>query len=663
MPKIIMIVDDDKSAVAVQREYLEEVYQVIIATSAESAITRLNKVVPNLILLDYRMPGMNGVEMLDSLQANPRTKEIPVIIVTSAHDAKTEKACFEHGAADFITKPFVGSVLLERVKRIIEFWELRGELSKQVDKKTKEVDNVIIESVKAIANTIDAKDAYTKGHSERVAEFAAMIAQELGWDKERIRELYNMALLHDIGKIGIPDSILNKPGRLSNSEFGIIKQHTVTGGFILEGINNLKDAQLVAKYHHERYDGTGYPDGLKGEQIPMAARVIAVADAFDAMTSNRVYRKKLQWDYVMEELRRGKGTQFDPKAVTAFIQILEREPQFQDEKEAQQKEGFAERLMPEILNRQQNMEHLKETHDPVSKLYKNSYGIKLIENLPASEEWSYCMVDIEHFKKLNLVYGRIQGDYVLQLMAEVIQKYLSEDEIAYRINGSKFGICLRHRTREEVEVFAKGIIQDFLAKKEQIPIMEICDVSVGIAMTITEGKNFQQILRDADCALYYASNKTKDKYAFFTGHVTQQNGLDLAMERLTAALFSQEERERLHAVTNPILIEKIDEVAGYVEKCGSCSLIIFQLFTVKEPEEYDKVSASVNNLELAVIANAHEEDDGMHFGSSRYLLMTPEKSKEELQNLIERISRQYYRLDNSSMFELEYGLVQRVTKE
>ena len=189
--------------------------------------------------------------------------------------------------------------------------------------KNDQINRMTFETIEAIASTIDAKDEYTKGHSNRVAEYSVIIARELGIGEEKLSDIRYIALLHDIGKIGVPDSILKKKGRLSDEEYEEMKHHTVAGEMILSGVETIPDLMVGAKYHHERFDGKGYPSGLKGDEIPFIARVIAVADAYDAMTTDRVYRKRLPAEVVMGELEKGKGTQFDPKVVQVFIAYLE----------------------------------------------------------------------------------------------------------------------------------------------------------------------------------------------------------------------------------------------------------------------------------------------------------------------------------------------------
>jgi HD-GYP domain-containing protein (c-di-GMP phosphodiesterase class II) len=186
-----------------------------------------------------------------------------------------------------------------------------------------ERDNEIInESIETFTGFIDAKDPYTNGHSKRVAIYTRLIAEKLGFSGEELDRIYYIALLHDCGKIGVPDNILGKPGRLTDEEFQIIKSHTVRGGEILSRFKSLENAHEGALYHHERYDGNGYPQGLKGEEIPLIARMICVADSFDAMNSNRVYRKKISSEYIIDELKKNSGTQFDPKIANIMLELI-----------------------------------------------------------------------------------------------------------------------------------------------------------------------------------------------------------------------------------------------------------------------------------------------------------------------------------------------------
>jgi len=276
------------------------------------------------------MPGVDGFEVMDELQKNPETSQIPVVLLTGDSDREVEISGFEKGAQDFIVKPFVADVMLHRVSRILELSRLQKDLQKEVEKQTRkaeerrrQVERLSDQIIRALAETIDAKDTYTNGHSLRVAEYSVEIAKRAGMTPEEQEHIYYMGMLHDIGKIGIPDSIITKSSSLSEKEYYVTRKHPEIGAEILENISEIPDLGVGARWHHERYDGTGYPDGLKGPEIPEAARIIAVADAYDAMASKRSYRDVLPQEDVYEEIRKGKGTQFDPVFADIMLQMMD----------------------------------------------------------------------------------------------------------------------------------------------------------------------------------------------------------------------------------------------------------------------------------------------------------------------------------------------------
>ncbi len=278
---------------------------------------------PDLILLDVKMPDMDGYETLQKLRAiSADAAKIPVMFLTADESQGAESKGLALGAMDFIRKPFVPEVLLLRVRHMIELVTLQNQLNFEVQKKTQENRLLLVHVVESLAAAIDTKDIYTRGHSGRVAEYAKKIAARAGYSEFRQDEVYMMGLLHDVGKIGIPNEIINKPSALTDDEFAKIKEHPGMGAKILSNIKEDPELTVAARYHHERFDGRGYPDGLSGFDIPEAARIIAVADAYDAMSSNRSYREKLTDEKIMAELNNGKGSQFDPKFADIMIEIM-----------------------------------------------------------------------------------------------------------------------------------------------------------------------------------------------------------------------------------------------------------------------------------------------------------------------------------------------------
>ncbi len=331
----ILVVDDDEMNLFIAKRILSSRFDVDTVSSGRAAFKYLENNKADLILLDIRMPQMDGFEFLSLAKAHPILREIPIICLTADDDQESEVKCFELGAVDFIAKPFVAEIMFQRSTRIIELRRLQKELQNEVEKKTLSLNNrsrqlkrLTAQVMETLAGTIDAKDKYTNGHSLRVAEYSRMIAAKMNLPVDEQEDIYYFGLLHDIGKIGIPDEIINKTSKLTDEEYAIIKTHPVIGSEILEKMSELPGIVFGARWHHERYDGKGYPDGLMGEDIPLVARIIGVADAYDAMSSKRSYRDVLSQKYVREEIEKCSGTQFDSKVAALMLEIIDEDTEY-----------------------------------------------------------------------------------------------------------------------------------------------------------------------------------------------------------------------------------------------------------------------------------------------------------------------------------------------
>lgn len=326
----VVVVDDDVANLKMAGMILSKHHMRVTALRSGRALleyVRDNR--PDLILMDLRMPEMDGFETMRRLkQQMTPGQEIPVIFLTADENAESEKQGLELGAMDFIKKPFVPEVLSLRVKHIIELVRLQKNLAEEVEIKTQENENLSLRVVQTLADAIDAKDTYTNGHSGRVAKYAREIAARFGYNQKQQDEIYMMGLLHDVGKIGVPDAVINKPDKLTDEEYALIKTHPAKGDRILKNIKERPKLAVGARWHHERYDGRGYPDGLKGDAIPEEARIIAVADAYDAMTSRRSYRDILPQETVRAELIKGKGTQFDPQFADIMLRMMDEDGEY-----------------------------------------------------------------------------------------------------------------------------------------------------------------------------------------------------------------------------------------------------------------------------------------------------------------------------------------------
>lgn len=313
--------------------------------------------------------------------------------------------------------------------------------------------------LETLTGTIDAKDKYTNGHSKRVACIATKLAEALGWDEERVKKLSYEALLHDIGKIGVPDVILNKPAKLTGEEFGMIKSHTVVGAQILKNMVAFPDAAEVAKYHHERYDGNGYPSGIKGEEIPVNARVVCIADAYDAMSSNRVYRKALPKEVIRKELVNGRGSQFDPEMLDVFLKLFDEDKltlsntiSFFDEVDAMQQDVLDD--IEDLMGRISSVEEQCDSVNDFGKFYEylTNIGVRYNRSIEV------LSIVVEPEEGHNYSHREEEISDILQM---AIRKSIRSVDVFYKYSATKFMLILLDAGAENIDVIQNRIQYDF----------------------------------------------------------------------------------------------------------------------------------------------------------------------------------------------------------
>ena len=336
MNKTIFVVDDSITNLEMATEALEKDYRVLTMTSAERMFSMLEKVMPNMILLDIEMPEMSGMEAIILLKANPQYSDIPVIFLTALSSPHVEKQGFESGAIDFIAKPFSHYVLKSRIKTHLNIDDIVRSRTQELVQKTEDLEKMRNVIIAALADLIENRDKGTGGHIERVTAYTqnlieAMLernvyADEIStWDLELV---YVSTKMHDVGKLSISDFILNKPDKLTEEEFLTIQGHVQEGIRMIDDMAErtghssfLANARLFAAYHHEKWNGTGYPFKLSGTEIPLQGRIMAVVDVYDALTSNRSYKKAFTSDEAAEIIKKDSGTHFDPAIVDVFYEI------------------------------------------------------------------------------------------------------------------------------------------------------------------------------------------------------------------------------------------------------------------------------------------------------------------------------------------------------
>jgi putative two-component system response regulator len=308
----VLLVDDEPNNLKVLQQILKDHFQLIFAINGEKALAAAKEHSPDIILLDIMMPDMDGYQVCTHLKTDPLTAKIPVIFVTAMGELENEAHGFDVGAVDYIQKPVSGPIVLRRVQTHLSLV------------KVIELDNLARAAIKMLGDAGHYNDPYTGEHIWRMAGYSAAIARAAGWNLAQVEMIELAAPTHDTGKIGIPHSILKAPRKLNEEEWEIMKTHAQIGYDILNKTDNpvFKMAAAIARFHHEKWDGSGYPLGLAGENIPEAARIVAIADVFDALSTKRPYKEPWSLEETLDMMRQNAGNHFDPRLLEVFLQIM-----------------------------------------------------------------------------------------------------------------------------------------------------------------------------------------------------------------------------------------------------------------------------------------------------------------------------------------------------
>ena len=352
--KILVIDDEERNLRLMEAMLIPLGYEVSLARDGEAALGMVKNISPDLILLDIMMPKMDGFEVARRLKSDDETKIIPIVMVTALQEVEDRVKALETGADDFLSKPVDKTELRARVASLLKvkayndhMRNYQKELEAEVAKRTQELRETFekikaasLETIYRLTRAAEYKDEDTGAHILRMSNYSAIVARTMGLTEETVEIILYAAPMHDIGKIGIPDRILLKPAKLDPDEWVLMKQHTIMGGKILEGSDAgfIRLGEIVALTHHEKWDGTGYPKGLKGKEIPLVGRIVAIADVFDALTSKRPYKEPFSLEKSYGIIKEGRGTHFDPDVVDAFFasegELLAIKEKFKDEHES-----------------------------------------------------------------------------------------------------------------------------------------------------------------------------------------------------------------------------------------------------------------------------------------------------------------------------------------
>lgn len=560
--------------------------------------------------------------------------------------------------------------LIRTVRSVRNLERLRQK--KELESRRRQTERISLQTIKTLSVTVETKNVYTNGHSQRVADYSALIAGALGWDDKRINNLRNAAYMHDVGMIGIPDSIVNKPTRLTEEEYAIIQRHTLIGADILKDITLIEHVAEVAHYHHERYDGTGYPEGLSGEEIPIEARIVAVADSYDAMNSKRIYRNALEKEKIIEELESCSGTQFDPVIAELFVRLIREgkvdtallpaEPIGKSKMDHYESETT--KFISDIMSTMQSQED-SDSYDFLTGLPVRSKGEILIAQMMQEHDGGLVFVDMDNLKKLNDVYGHKAGDRALKLLGNIL-KDAGDNSIACRLGGDEFLLFLPDYSKDEIHACVKHIFFEFAKAKEDDVELRCADLSAGMSLS-TNGATFEKCYREADKALYFVKQNGKGNYMFYHDMPLDRgmSGTGKDLELVAKAL------QQSGSYTGALDLDyrAFAKVYEYVNSLGEryrhkCYLVMVTMETFPDRMIYiEHIEEALGCMENAIREKIRKVDVCTRFSSMQYLIILFEAQEDRIANVMDRTFAQYNELYGKDDFIPRYEYIPMVKTE
>lgn len=547
--------------------------------------------------------------------------------------------------------------------------EIEQILSEESDRLRNQTERVSLQMMKTLAATIEAKDDYMRGHSYRVAEYSALIAKQLGWSEHDVENLRNAAYLHDIGKIGVPDTILNKPTRLTDEEFAVIKSHTVMGADILKDITLLDHLVDIARNHHERYDGKGYPDGLVGEEIPLSARIVCVADSYDAMRSRRIYRNALPDEEIRRELLDNCSTQFDPQISCMFVDMLdngmvvidEDNPAAQGYRDNAAIESVADKFISEVMKTMSSQEKA-DSVDYLTGLYMRSRGQQVIAALMQDNDGCLAFIDMDNLKKVNDVHGHKAGDRALKLIGNLLAKETENETFAAcRLGGDEFLIFMPYSDRASVESVIKRIFEGFESAREADCEIKEAALSAGLCMT-TKGAMFESDYTKADKALYYVKQNCKGSYFFYEQLLADnKENTNLSADLRNVAKLLKESGSYTGALD--LNYREFARIYEFVNNVGdrhnhNCYLVMVTMNTLPEQlADIEEIEKALDCMEQSIRSKIRKVDVCTRYSSMQYLIILFEPQENQIPNVMERIFMHYYELCDRENFKPQYEYI------
>lgn len=646
--KKILVISNDESGINI---LLSDKYKIKEVGSFSEGMYYLRTDIPDVILLDVSVDGMSGEQMLRLLKTKEHLRDVPVVIMSSDINEQQEMEGLRQGAAEYLHKPVNKDLARYRIDRLIQQNVIQNKLRQEVNDKTEEIEKIILQSVIAVAKTVDSKDRYTVGHSYKVAFYSEEIARRMKLSEQEIRNIHYISLLHDIGKIAIPDYILNKEGKYTLDEYKCMQAHTTIGAQLLSGIKSLKNVGNAALCHHERYDGTGYPHGLKGDNIPLEARIICAADAFDAMKSDRPYRSKLSFSEIVQEINEGRGTQFDPQISDIILQMMEDGFCINAEEAASESDSTdiareSANLLQVVMNEYAEGYKIQASKDSLTGLWNRKYiSHEVNKYLKNPKNYgALFMVDLDDFKNINDKFGHLAGDDILIQTGKIIEETAGKNNIACRVGGDEFMIFIRGcRDKEELSAIADSLISNLNSNVSCSGMNYATAASVGIAIAQYDGINFSQLYGNADKALYLSKKKGKNTYQFYREDNDIQNiSLNSTREDLSNIRKMLQEKGPLKG-SYYVGYEGFKNIYQFLNRCveRSRQQVTNLLFTITDREgnipDPDVLNMLIIQLERSIKDSLRIGDVATQYSSSQIIVLLMDTDEENGKMVSERI--------------------------
>lgn len=550
--------------------------------------------------------------------------------------------------------------LLRTIRNIIDIETSRQQ--QEMEKKQKQTEEMSLQMMETLSTTIEAKNEYTCGHSHRVAEYAALIAAELGWSSENIQNLKYAAYLHDIGKIGIPEMLLNKPSQLTDEECDLIRNHTIIGAEILKDVAFAPYIAEVSRSHHERYDGCGYPDGLKGTDIPIHARIITVADSYDAMNSRRIYRNALPPEMIRNEFEKNRGRQFDPQITDIFLKLLDEDhivlknTHTQKAPVSSEPDNTINKFISEVVNTIKSQEDLKD-YDFLTGLPMRNLGERLIAEFMQEHDGCLIFLDMDNLKKINDIHGHTAGDRALKNLGTLLSHYMANG-IASRLGGDEFLLFLPDITVETVSEIMRQLFHHFHSIVEADPEIKDAALSAGLCVTSTS-ETFADCYSKADKALYDVKQNGKNHFSFYhqiDSFSSDSSSTAKDLKQVAASLHKSGNYAGALSLNYRDFCRQFEYMHQLViHSSNRCYLVMVTLEnTASYPPQVEEIEQTLSYMEQAIRSTTRCVDVCTRYSSMQYLIMLFQLTEIQIPHVMERIFTQYYALSKREDFLATY---------